>query len=150
MATESETAIWHYLDLAKYVGLLSRGLFFALPSALRNSDPWEGSRGELDFTESLDATVRVWDVMEGSCVETMNGQGDIFTIAGAINRLRWRALRQGRESETMIDEQMNAVPVSWFPAALNNIATHPNGPTWTGADGRFFYAITLEGSDPSS
>ena len=57
MATESETAIWHYLDLAKYVGLLSRGLFFALPSALRISDPWEGCWGELDFTESLDATV---------------------------------------------------------------------------------------------
>jgi len=49
--------IWHYLDLAKYVGLLSRGLFFARPSALRASDPWEGSWGELDFTESLDATV---------------------------------------------------------------------------------------------
>ncbi len=57
MATESETAIWHYIDLAKYVGLLSRGLFFALPSALRISDPWEVCWGELDFTESLDATV---------------------------------------------------------------------------------------------
>ena len=57
MATKSETAIWHYLDLAKYVGLLSRGLFFALPSALRFSDPWEGCWGELDFSESLDATV---------------------------------------------------------------------------------------------
>jgi len=57
MATESDTAIWHYLDLAKYVGLLSRGLFFALPSALRLSDPWEGCWGELDFRESLETTV---------------------------------------------------------------------------------------------
>jgi hypothetical protein len=52
-----ETSIWHYCDLAKYVGLLSRGLFFALPGALRRADPWEGSWGELDFVESLDATV---------------------------------------------------------------------------------------------
>lgn len=57
MTNESDTAIWHYLNLAKYVGLLSRGLFFALPSALRLSDPWEGCWGELDFRESLDTTV---------------------------------------------------------------------------------------------
>lgn len=57
MTLKSDTPIWHYLDLAKYVGLLSRGLFFALPSALRLSDPWEGSWGEIDFTESLDRTV---------------------------------------------------------------------------------------------
>ena len=56
MDIDPDTSIWHYLDLAKYVGLLSRGLFFALPSALRVSDPWEGSWGELDFTESLDRT----------------------------------------------------------------------------------------------
>lgn len=59
MSLESNTPIWHYLDLAKYVGLLSRGLFFALPSALRVTDPWEGSWGEIDFTESLDRTVHV-------------------------------------------------------------------------------------------
>lgn len=57
MSVESDTPIWHYLDLAKYVGLLSRGLFFALPSALRVTDLWEGSWGEIDFTESLDQTV---------------------------------------------------------------------------------------------
>ena len=52
MSVESDIPIWHYLDLAKYVGLLSRGLFFALPSALRGTDPWEGSWGEFDFTDS--------------------------------------------------------------------------------------------------
>lgn len=57
MAINPETSIWHYCDLAKYIGLLSRGLFFALPSALRRTDPWEGSWGEFDFMESLDATV---------------------------------------------------------------------------------------------
>jgi len=57
MDIQPETSIWHYLDLAKYVGLLSRGLFFALPSALRVADPWEGSWGKIDFTESLDRTV---------------------------------------------------------------------------------------------
>ena len=57
MTLESDAPIWHYLDLAKYVGLLSRGLFFALPSALRLTDPWEGSWGEIDCTESLDKTV---------------------------------------------------------------------------------------------
>ena len=56
MDIEPDTSLWHYLDLAKYVGLLSRGLFFALPSALRSADPWEGSWGEVDFTESLDRT----------------------------------------------------------------------------------------------
>lgn len=57
MSLESNTTIWRYLDLAKYIGLLSRGLFFALPSALRVTDPWEGSWGEIDFVESLDKTV---------------------------------------------------------------------------------------------
>ena len=57
MDIEPDASIWHYLDLAKYVGLLSRGLFFALPSALRAVDPWEGSWGEIDLTESLDRTV---------------------------------------------------------------------------------------------
>jgi hypothetical protein len=59
MSLESNTPIWRYLDLAKYVCLLSRGVFFALPSALRATDPWEGSWGEIDFTESLDKTVHV-------------------------------------------------------------------------------------------
>lgn len=57
MMPTSEMTIWHYVDLAKYVGILSRGLFFARPSVLRLSDPWEGSCGELDFVDSLDATV---------------------------------------------------------------------------------------------
>jgi hypothetical protein len=33
------------MDLAKYIGLLKRGLFFALPSTIRKTDPWEGSWG---------------------------------------------------------------------------------------------------------
>lgn len=57
MAVDPNAPIWRYFDLAKYVGLLARGLFFARPSALRASDPWEGSWGAVDFTESLDATV---------------------------------------------------------------------------------------------
>lgn len=57
MNPEPDISIWHYLDLAKYIGLLSRGLFFARPSALRVTDSWEGSCGELDFTESLNETV---------------------------------------------------------------------------------------------
>lgn len=59
MTLEPDASLWHYLDLAKFVGLLSRGLFFALPSALRRTDPWEGCWGERDFLESLDATVHV-------------------------------------------------------------------------------------------
>jgi hypothetical protein len=61
MILEPDTRIWHYCDLAKYIGILSRGLFFALPSALRRADPWEGSWGERDFVESLDATVHASD-----------------------------------------------------------------------------------------
>lgn len=57
MNPDPDIPIWHYLDLAKYIGLLSRGLFFARPSALRVTDSWEGSWGELDFTDSLDDTV---------------------------------------------------------------------------------------------
>lgn len=52
-----DVPIWHYLDLARYVGLLSRGLFFARPSALRASDPWEGCWGELDFIDFLQTAV---------------------------------------------------------------------------------------------
>src|SRR5262249_41361465 len=58
MTLPSDTPIWHYCDLAKYVGILSRGLFFALPCALRKSDPWEGCCGQDDFTESLEAVHR--------------------------------------------------------------------------------------------
>lgn len=50
----SSTPIWRYLDLAKLVGVLARGLFFTIPSALRRMDPWEGSLGELDYLESMD------------------------------------------------------------------------------------------------
>ncbi len=57
MNLEPDILIWHYFDLAKYIGLLSRGLFFALPSALRRVDAWEGCWGEHDFHESLDSTV---------------------------------------------------------------------------------------------
>ena len=56
-APPDDATIWHYFDLARYVGLLSRGLFFALPSALRRLDSWEGSWGEIDYLDSLDKTV---------------------------------------------------------------------------------------------
>jgi hypothetical protein len=57
MTNDLNVRIWHYLDLAKYVGLLSRGLFFARPSALRQTDPWEGTWGEREFIESIERLV---------------------------------------------------------------------------------------------
>ena len=41
MNMNSDIKIWRYMDLAKYVGLLSRGLFFARASEFY--DEWEGS-----------------------------------------------------------------------------------------------------------
>lgn len=48
MPSESDdTPIWRYMDLARYVMLLDRGLFFSQASSF--TDPWEGSLGGVDF-----------------------------------------------------------------------------------------------------
>ena len=49
MSIAHNTAIWRYMDLAKYVCLLEKGLYFSLPSTFE--DPWEGAWAELDVRE---------------------------------------------------------------------------------------------------
>lgn len=52
--TRSDDAvIWRYMDVAKYVTLLERGLFFARPSRL--GDHWEGAWGTPDARAFRDA-----------------------------------------------------------------------------------------------
>jgi hypothetical protein len=41
--------LWRYMDVAKYVAMLSRGLHFCRPSAL--GDPWEGAWAEPNVTQ---------------------------------------------------------------------------------------------------
>jgi hypothetical protein len=47
MAESNEMPIWRYMDLARYVSLLDRGIFFARPD--RFTDPWEGTWGGRDL-----------------------------------------------------------------------------------------------------
>jgi hypothetical protein len=59
----SDAVIWRYMDVAKYIALLSRGLFFSQPSQL--GDPWEGCWSVGDVMQFRDAH---WgkDVQAGS------------------------------------------------------------------------------------
>lgn len=47
MAESDDVPIWRYMDLARYVSLLERGLFFARWNGF--SDPWEGTWGGRDL-----------------------------------------------------------------------------------------------------
>lgn len=70
MAESDDVPIWRYMDLARYVSLLDRGLFFARSD--RFPDPWEGTWGGRDllrFREdhghlSRDALEQAWRKIE--------------------------------------------------------------------------------------
>jgi hypothetical protein len=47
MAESDDVPIWRYMDLARYVSLLERGMFFARSD--RFTDPWEGTWGGRDL-----------------------------------------------------------------------------------------------------
>jgi hypothetical protein len=49
----ADAVIWRYMDVAKYVSLLSRGLLFSQPSQL--GDPWEGCWSVGDVIQFRDA-----------------------------------------------------------------------------------------------
>jgi hypothetical protein len=69
MAESNEVPIWRYMDLARYVSFLERGMFFARSD--RFTDPWEGTWGGRDllrFREdhghlSLDQLEQSWDTI---------------------------------------------------------------------------------------
>lgn len=48
-----DTQIWRYMDLARYVGLLDRGVFFACVTSFH--DPWEASFGGVDAQKFREA-----------------------------------------------------------------------------------------------
>lgn len=73
--------IWRYMDVAKYVALLERGLFFARPSKL--GDVWEGSWGVPDVRDFREnhadadlATIRAeWKRRNDAKTASLDGYG---------------------------------------------------------------------------
>lgn len=55
--TVADTAIWRYMDLARYVSLLDRGLFFA--GANNFTDVWEGGLGGADLRRFREENARL-------------------------------------------------------------------------------------------
>jgi hypothetical protein len=47
--------------------------------------------------------------------------------------------------ETVIEPASGGEAVAWFPAALDNITTHPSGRIWAGSVRNHLYLIRLEG-----
>jgi WD40 repeat protein len=92
-----------------------------------------------------DQTVRVWDAGTGTCLEVIQGSGDSMVIAASGDRLPPRVV--ARENETVIEPGAGGDPIAWFPAALDNITTHPSCQRWAGADWlqNLVYVIELEG-----
>jgi WD40 repeat protein len=95
-------------------------------------------------TGSFDRTVRVWDAATGECLEVIEGQGDVSSIARDATHSSWQALARG--SETVIVGSDRSLPAARFPVALEQITTHPSGATWAGAAAHHVYLITLEGA----
>lgn len=81
MAESDDVPIWRYMDLARYVSFLERGMFFARSN--RFSDPWEGTWGERDllrFREdhshlSRDELKRVWETTAAARRTALAGIG---------------------------------------------------------------------------
>jgi WD40 repeat protein len=99
---------------------------------------------------SDDGTVCVWDAATGECIDVIQGTGDVAAIAAGFNdtgKFPWRALNRG--NETVIEPAAGGEPIAWFPAALENITTHPSGRMWAGSLYDHLYIIQLEG-EPNS
>jgi WD40 repeat protein len=83
--------------------------------------------------------MRLWDVRQGTCVEAVEGVGDLEALAA--RKLPWRAV--GRGLETVI-ETAAGEPVAWFPDALVAVVTRADGRTWGGRSGNHVYLLRLE------
>jgi hypothetical protein len=100
---------------------------------------------------SADRTVRVWDAVTGACLEVIQCTGDVTVIAEGFNStgaFRCRALNRG--NETVIGPAAGGEPIARFPAALENITTHPSGRMWAGSVVNHLYIIQLEGQPAAS
>jgi WD40 repeat protein len=94
-------------------------------------------------------TVRVWDIASGKCLDERRGRGDVYAIAAGASIFPLRAL--GRDLETVIEDARTGEPVAWFPVTPDDIASLPDGRTWTmWADfGSHLNIITMEGAGDS-
>jgi WD40 repeat protein len=102
------------------------------------------SDGKRLVTRSDDECMRVWDVQSGRCLETIQGAGDVYSIAGEPRSSPLRIL--ARALETVIERVHDGKPVAWFPIRLEHICTHPSGITWAGALRNHLCLVTLQGS----
>jgi hypothetical protein len=81
----------------------------------------------------------------------IQGSGDVAAIVEGFHDARefpWRAMNRG--NETVIEPAMGGNPIAWFPAALENITTHPSGRRWAGSENNHLYIIQLEGEPAAS
>jgi WD40 repeat protein len=83
--------------------------------------------------------LRLWDVRQGACAETVEGIGDLEALAA--RKFPCRAV--GRGLETVI-ETAAGEPVAWFPDVLAAVVTRADGCTWGGRSGNHVYLIRLE------
>jgi WD40 repeat protein len=91
---------------------------------------------------SVDQTVRVWDAASGECLEVIEDSGGVAVVAES------RSWWGGKGHETQIKSTAGGAPLAWFPAALEDITTHPSGRIWAGTVDKHLYIIQLEGASP--
>jgi hypothetical protein len=121
-------------------------------ACLRGHESWVTSvafdRGGGRIVSGSYVETRVWDAATGACLGVIQGTGDVAAIVEGVIDARefpWRALKRG--NETAIEPAAGGEPIAWFPAALENIATHPSGCRWAGSVDNHLYIIQLEGLD---
>jgi WD40 repeat protein len=94
----------------------------------------------------LDATVRLWDIQSGKCLEILRGRGDVKAIAEGAAVLPCRAMV--REGETVIEPATGGEPIAWLADALGPLSTHPEGSAWAGGVNSHLVLLQLEGPSP--
>jgi hypothetical protein len=86
---------------------------------------------------------RVWEAETGTCLEVIQGEGDVAAIAGGAALFPWRLM--GRRDESVVESAVDGRVVALSPTPLERIATHPSGRRWAGASGDHMHLLQLEG-----
>lgn len=98
--------------------------------------------GRQVISSSRDGTVRIWDGLTGECLEVFPGRSDISALAAGAAAYPWKVL--ARDSETSFEPAGGSKSKAWFPANLQNLATHPSGRIWAGSVDHVLYLVRLD------